>query len=133
MDHERALRLLRDALPQLQAVYQFGSSVTEGEHSHPESDLDLGVLSPAPLTPAVRWELQERLASLYGQNVDLVDLRGASTVMRKEVIAGGQLLFDGAPSSRALFEATTLAAYARLNEERKAILQDIRERGTVHG
>jgi hypothetical protein len=72
-----------------------------------------------------RWKLQEALAALAHKNVDLVDLRRATTVMRVQVLRDGRLLADLQPSVRASFEASALSAYARLNEERRGILQDI--------
>jgi hypothetical protein len=42
------------------------------------------------------------------------------------------LLADVQPSARASFEATALSAYARLNEERREILNDIAARGRVY-
>lgn len=55
---------------------------------------------------------------MLGRDVDLVDLRSASTVLRKEVIAGGELLFDAQPMETATFEATVLGAYARASTRR---------------
>ena len=127
---EGAVRRLRDALPRLVAVYLFGS---HGEgNAHPESDVDLAFLAEEALPAAARWELQETLAGHLGRDVDLVDLRRASTVMQMQVL-GGRLLYEGDRVARQLFEATTYAAYALLNEERRAILEDVHRRGTSYG
>jgi uncharacterized protein len=85
------------------------------------------------LAPMARWELQERLAAFLGADVDLVDLGAASTVMRVRVLADGEVILDHAPTARARFEALALAAYARLNEERRGILEDALRTGTIHG
>ena len=85
------------------------------------------------LDPVDRWKLQEDLAAQAHQNVDLVDLRRASTVMRVQVLRDGRLLADVQPSVRASFEAIALSAYAHLNEERREILKDIAARGCVYG
>lgn len=122
---------LRAALPELRAVYLFGSTATGNVTS--QSDIDLAVLLPRRLDPVARWELQESLAARLRRNVDLVDLQSASAVMRVQVLANGRLLFDDAPAERAAFEAVALADYARLNEERRGILDDVRARGSVHG
>ena len=62
-----------------------------------------------------------------------VDLARASTVMRMQVVSTGSLLeaIDGAAQER--FEDLTYSAYARLNEERREILEQIRREGRVHG
>jgi uncharacterized protein len=120
-----------ERVPGLAAVYLFGSQARED--AGPDSDIDLAVLTLDNLDPVDRWKLQEDLATEAHQNVDLVDLRRASTVMRVQVLRDGLLLADLQPSVRAAFEASALSAYARLNEERREILNDIATRGRIHG
>lgn len=117
-------------MPSLQALYCFGSAAAGV--ARPDSDLDLAVLSAAPLDPLDRWSLQEEIAALLGRDVDLVDLRAASTVMRVQVLANAVLLLDRDPTARAWFEMLALSDYARLNEERRAILADVKDRGRVY-
>lgn len=126
-----AVRIIRDAIPDVIAVYHFGSTATGC--THPGSDVDLAFLAPRPLDPLQRFHLQERLAVALGCDVDLVDLCTASTVMRMQVIAHGRpvALFDTAAQTR--FEDYTYSAYARLNEERRGILEQVRRDGTIHG
>ena len=131
MDVDALVPLLREAVPGLVACYLFGSQA--GGTAGAESDVDLAVLGERRLTEAERWELQATLASHFGSDVDVVDLLQASDVLRVQVIDGGRLLYDGAPSARARFEALALSAYARLNEERRGILEDIKQRGNVFG
>lgn len=119
------------ALPRVIAIYRFGSSV-DGT-SGPESDLDLAVLAEAPLDPVVRFDLQERLAVVLRQPIDLVDLRSASPVMAIQVVANGLLLYDDHSAIRGDFEDSVYGAYARLNEERRGILDRIAAEGTVYG
>ena len=120
-----------DRLPGLAAVYLFGSQARED--AGPGSDIDLAVLTLGSLDPVERWKLQEDLAAQAHRNVDLVDLRLASTVMRVQVLRDSCLLADVQPVARAAFEANALSAYARLNEERREILNDIATRGHVYG
>ena len=126
-----AVATIRDALPGLVAIYRFGSSVS-GERS-PGSDVDLAVLATTSIDPLIRFDLQERLASALGQSVDLVDLRAASPVMAIQVIGKGILLLDNDASARGHFEDLTYGVYARLNEERRGILQRVAAEGTVYG
>jgi hypothetical protein len=90
----------------------------------------LGATAPSPL---LRFDLQERLASAFGLSVDLVDLRAASPVMAIQVIGKGRLLLDNDASARGRFEDLTYGLYARLNEERRGILQRVAAEGTVYG
>lgn len=122
---------LRARLDGLVAIYRFGSSVYGETHSH--SDVDIAVLTRAPLAPTQRFDLQERLATLLGRNVDLVDLTQASPVLAVQVIGRGLLLDDLDPDTRGRFEDRMLGAYVRLNEERRGILERLRQEGTVYG
>lgn len=122
---------VRDRLPGVLAVYVFGS-VAAGNAGH-ESDLDLAVLAAGPLPAVQLWETAQQLSEQTACSIDLVDLRTASAVMRMEVIGHGRrLLCDDAESAEA-FEDFVFADHARLNEERAAILEDIRERGHIYG
>jgi predicted nucleotidyltransferase len=124
-------RFLRDALPQLIAVYRFGSTASAQEHA--ESDLDIAVLAGDPIDAVARFELQERLAAAVGCDVDLVDLRRASTVMAMQVISTGVPLAVFDPAAQEAFEDLTYSVYARLNEERREILVQVRREGRVYG
>ncbi len=131
MDAEVIRVLIGESVPDVLAVYLFGSQAECSADEH--SDIDVAVLASKRIEPYARFRLQERIASTLGRDVDLVDLRQASTVMRAQVVSGGRLLMDRDRYARALFELTTLSDYARLNEERRHILEDIRERGTIYG
>ncbi len=128
---ERLLERIKSELPDLVAVYRFGSWGTPNER--PDSDVDLAVLSLSPLPAVERWELAQRLAAIGGRDVDLVDLRGASTVLAAQVVSSGERLYCAHSDLCEEFEDRAYAAYARLNEERRPILQDIHAKGSVHG
>lgn len=126
-----ATRLIEATVPSLIAVYQFGSTAREQER--PDSDVDLAVLSAAPVCPSVRFALQEQLARILHAEVDLVDLRSVPTVMRMQILSTGRVLADLDHSARESFEMYVYSDYARLNEERAPILRRIREEGSVYG
>lgn len=119
------------ALPAAAAIYRFGSSAADA--MRPDSDIDVAVLAARPLDPLHRFELQERLAIALHRQVDLVDLRAASTVLASQVVTTGTLLHDGAPADRGAFEDLVFSSYARLNEERRGILERIAAEGSVYG
>ncbi|HYW77881.1 MAG TPA: nucleotidyltransferase domain-containing protein [Gammaproteobacteria bacterium] len=129
-DEQRVVQRLRERLPGLRAVYLFGSSAS-GESGR-DSDVDLAVLLDKPLTGLRRFDLAGELADVVGKDVDLVDLRTASTVLRMQVIGKGRRLF-GSGADLEAFEDRVFADYARLNEERAGILADVRARGSVYG
>jgi len=128
---ERVVDKLRTAVPHLTAVYRFGSTA-RGE-SRADSDVDVAFLAAERLDPLRRFELQEAIACLLGRDVDLVDLRAASTVMRMQILSTGTVLATFDRFNRESFEMYVYSDYARLNEERAPILVRVRDEGTVYG
>jgi predicted nucleotidyltransferase len=106
------------------AVYLFGSAASG--RARPDSDIDLAVLAEGSLSTSQLLRARILLAESLSRDVDLIDLARASTVLRKEVLAGGRLLYETGPSRRAEFEMYTLSDYARLNEERAPVLAVLR-------
>ena len=128
---EIAVGLLRAALPGLIAAYRFGSSAAGT--TRPDSDVDLAILCARRLDPVARFELQEQVAGALRTDVDLVDLRAASTVMASQIVTTGVLLYEGDAPARHVFEDFVYGRYARLNEERRGILDRIAQEGSVYG
>lgn len=122
---------LRSVLSDVIAVYRFGTWGTVAERI--DSDLDLAVLTRQRLPAAQSWEIAQQLATLAGRNVDLVDLHVASTVMAAQIVSRSERLYCSDARRCAEYEDYIYSAYARLNEERRDILRDIRERGSVYG
>lgn len=131
MSEPEFLSILLGSIPDLVAVYQFGSTVEGSEH--PESDLDLAILAPRPLDNVDRWTVQEEIATQLRRDVDLVDLRAASTVMQMQVLSQGTVQEEWDRTARQEFEMQVYSAYALLNEERAAILEDVQVRGRIYG
>ena len=73
-------------------VVRFGSRARGTER--PDSDVDLGVLRLDGERIAHRelGALRLALSDLYGQEADVVDLRAADALLRREVIRDGQVL-----------------------------------------
>ena len=125
------LHILRDRIGDPIVLYRFGSSVAGSLRA--ESDTDYAVLATRPLEAVERFDLQEDIARALRRSVDLVDLRRASVVLRMQVVASGVAVAVGDAVERERFEILTYASYARLNEERRAILEQIAEERTVYG
>ena len=122
---------LRRTIPDLEAVYQFGSSGTIYER--PDSDLDLAFLTPRyPIDSIVRFELQQELSVLLKKSVDLIDLRAASTVFRFQIISTGTCIYFIDEYKRDSFETLVYSQFYALNEEQKELIADIKKRGSVY-
>jgi len=127
----KAVALVNQRVPNWVALYLFGSQAHHATHS--DSDLDLALLASTPQDAQTRWDLEQDLSRILGQAVDLIDLLQASTVFRQQVISTATLLAEKQPSERERFEVWVHSAYTRLNEERREILADIEQRGSVYG
>lgn len=123
--------MLRTELSGLLGVYLFGS-MAAGE-ARGDSDIDLAVLTHQAVPPVELWELAQKAALLAGRDVDLVDLHSASSVMRMQIVAHGRRLACFDVWQCESFEDFVYADYARLNEERAAILEDVGRQGLVYG
>ena len=131
MDDNALVDRIRQSVPNLIALYRFGSQAKG--LARPESDLDLAVLACDPIPAVRRFELAQELAIQLHRDVDLVDLRTASTVMRMQVISTGECLDAPNEPTRREFEMYVFSDYARLNEERREILKRISASGLVYG
>lgn len=130
MNRTAILQTLQDRLPNLLAVYAFGSRI-QG-NARPDSDLDLAVLVAGYAEPLELWNLSGDLADLAGCPVDLLDLRAASTVMQYQIITTGQRWW-AKDAQAALFEAAILSEKTTLDSARAGLLADIGKEGTVYG
>lgn len=129
---DRLVSLIESHIGPVQALYVFGTAARGEER--PDSDIDLAVLPRQPLTDLQRWELAQELALVLGKDVDLIDLRTASTVLRSEILHSSHKLYQQADGAAVeAFEDFIVSDYARLNEERAGILADIAARGNIHG
>jgi uncharacterized protein len=130
MNDSQLIEYIRNAVPSLIALYRFGSQAkgTAG----PDSDLDLAVLASDLIDNLRRFEVAQELATQLHCDVDLIDLRAASTVMRMQVISTGDCLFSANDRLQGEFEDLVYSTYARLNEERREILNDVRARGSIY-
>ncbi len=118
---------LRTALPDAWAIYVFGS-FARGEE-WPRSDLDLAVLLPPARRIENLLDVMNNVAARTRREVDIVDLRRAGDVLRREVLADGRQLFVSKPDEVLAWEAGAMSRYARYREETRDILEDFRRTG----
>lgn len=130
MNFSPVLQLLQQRLPNLMAVYAFGSQVSGNADKN--SDLDLAVLVAGYADVIELWDISSDIAELVNCEVDLLDFRAASTVMQYQILMTGQRLF-AIDSSVGVYEAMVLSQMTALNEARAGVIQDIREQGAVYG
>ncbi len=111
------------------ALYAFGSRVSG--HATDESDLDLAVLWATYANPLQLWQLASDLATQWQIEVDLVDLRAASTVLQFQILTTGERLWADPLADS--FEAFIYSEKDWLDQQRSALLADIQRSGTIYG
>lgn len=130
-ERERILATAREtllaALPDAWAIYVFGS-FARGEE-WPGSDLDMAVLLPSARRIEDPLDVIGRLSGKVHRDVDIVDLRRAGDVLRREVLADGRALYVSEPDQVLAWEASAMSRYARHREEIREILEDFRRTG----
>lgn len=130
MNRSALQSLLIERLPNLQAIYAFGSQIS-GE-AGANSDLDLAVLVAGTSDPILLWTLAGELADLAGVPVDLLDFRAASTVMQSRILTTGERWW--ALDSRVdAYEAAMLNEKLELDAARAGLLADIQREGRIYG
>lgn len=130
-ERSRLFALARDSLlrefPDALALYVYGSFARGNEW--PDSDLDLAVLLPPEQRIGDILTVAQRLSSGVGRAIDLVDLRRAGDVLRREVLADGKTLFSCNRAVVLAWEASAMSRYARHREEIKDILAEFERTG----
>ena len=122
MNSDPITRLIKKHIAEIELIYLFGSQARKD--ATPESDFDFAVRGAATLSIDKRLELASGLSALVKGDVDVLDLREASTVMQVQVLKDGKLLYFKSALLRDEFEMYALSDYVRLNEERAGIISD---------
>jgi len=108
------------------AIYLFGS-YSSGENNE-SSDIDIAVLLPSKNT--LNSDLLFELESIFGKEIDLINLRESNTVFQKEVILADNKIFCSNEYASDEFEMLVISKYQKLNEERKEIIKSALKTGT---
>lgn len=132
MVHDKIPNVIRKAIPEVVAIYPFGSRA-EG-NSRQNSDFDLAILLPRDrqIDHKELFDLKQDITLSIDQDVDLISLNDATLVMQYLISSDGVLLFGQHAGEILRFESLVLSMYQRFNEERKKILQEIHSSGKVY-
>ncbi|MGL5415191.1 MAG: type VII toxin-antitoxin system MntA family adenylyltransferase antitoxin [Clostridium sp.] len=113
------------------SVYLFGSA--NRNELKPESDIDIAFLSNSDIDEYKCFMKAQELAEIFKRDVDLIDLKKASTVFKAQIIGTSSLIYCTDNIKRAYFEMRAFKEYALLNEERAEIIKNIQKGGKVYG
>jgi predicted nucleotidyltransferase len=124
---------LTSKLPQLQAIYLFGSE-SAGE-AKSDSDIDIAILSKSNIAKHDLFTLQSELELLLNKDVDLVNLRTCSEVFQAQVIYKGSRIYNHKESLKEveLFEDRVFQSYLYLKENIRPILEETKNSGQIYG
>ena len=90
----KQLTRLLSRYPQFKLAILFGSQAKDDATT--ESDIDLALLSDAPISSSLKLELIELIGVRFGRPVDIVDLYYAAEPILGQVFKGKRLLGDDA-------------------------------------
>ncbi len=109
-------------------IYIFGSYSKNKERN--DSDLDIAILTDSNIDNYQLFLHSQKLAETLGKEVDLIDLKKSNTVFNIQVIQG-KLIYNNNNLKKMKFELKILREYAKLNEERREILQKVTSGGNL--
>lgn len=120
--------ILSDALaPSL--IYIFGS--ISKDKVRKDSDIDIAILTDRQIDEYKLFILSQKLADTLKKEVDLVDLKKASTVFKVQIIKTGKLIYNSDNLRKMYFQMRAMRDYALLNEERMEIINKIKSRNLI--
>lgn len=76
--------------PEIELAVLFGSLAAG--RARPDSDIDVAVMGPAPLTAQQKFDLMGDLADASGRPVDLIDVRTAGEPLLGQILQHGKRL-----------------------------------------
>ena len=129
MNRHAIVQILQDKIPELLAIYAFGSRIQGTANA--QSDLDMAVLVAGYAEPLNLWSLASDLEDITDCPVDLLDLRAASTVMQYQIITTGERWWSK-DAQASLFEAAILSEKTALDSARAGLLSDIQQQGKIY-
>ncbi|MEA3196901.1 MAG: hypothetical protein QOF32_953 [Gammaproteobacteria bacterium] len=130
-DRQHLLDTARDALlaafPDAWAIYVYGS-FARGDESR-TSDIDLALLLPPDDKIDDLLTVISEIATQVHREIDLIDLRKVSDVLRREVLAEGRILYSSDPDRVLEWEGIAISRYQRYREEVRDLLSDFQSTG----
>ncbi|MEK5040654.1 type VII toxin-antitoxin system MntA family adenylyltransferase antitoxin [Sporosarcina sp. FSL K6-3457] len=98
-----------------------------------KSDIDLAYFSDRQLSSYERFMLASELAAIAGREVDLVDIKQIDTVFTIQIFEQGNPIYIHDKNEFTRQKMRAYSMYATLSEQRAAIIDAIKERGSVFG
>jgi predicted nucleotidyltransferase len=129
-DKQQIIDTLTQEIPELQALYLFGSQ-KDGTATK-KSDIDIAYLSSKSLSSLERWNISQKLASILSLDIDLIELSSTNTIFRYQILSTAERIY-GKGYEVESFETLVYSFYLRFREERQPIVDEIMKNKSVFG
>ena len=112
-------------------IYLFGS-FAKGE-GRQDSDIDLAIYMDKEISAYDLFIISNKLSFEVKRDVQIVDLRDIDTVFAAQIVGNRKELYCEDEALKANYNIRAFKDYAKLNEERKVILDAIERDGRIYG
>ncbi len=112
-------------------IYLYGS-YAKGE-TREDSDIDLAVYTDEDINAYDLFIISNQLSHELKKEVQIVNLKHLDTVFAAQIIAYREELYSSDDFLATSYNMKTLREYAKLNEERKVVLDAIKRDGRIYG
>jgi uncharacterized protein len=112
-------------------IYLFGS-FAKGE-GREDSDIDLAIYTNEIVNPYKLLLAAGSLSFEVKRDVQIVHLKDVSTVFAAQIVGKREILYCADETLMANYNIKTFKDYAKLNEERKVVLDAIERDGRIYG
>lgn len=112
-------------------IYLFGS-FAKGE-AREDSDIDIAIYVEEEVSPYDLFIISNQLSFKVKRDVQIVDLKKVDTVFASQIVGHREELYCEDETLKGNYNMRTFKEYAKLNEERKPILDAIERDGNIYG
>jgi len=130
IEYPERIRAILEAHDDILVAFVFGSATSGRERQ--DSDLDVGVAGPDPLSPSRKLAIMDELACSFGRPIDLVDLATAPPLLLRQVLTKGVIILKRDVSTYAWLLRKLWYDQADIMPNYRSVLRRRRER-FIHG
>lgn len=112
-------------------IYLFGS-FAKGE-GREDSDIDVAIHVDGKIDEYELFTLANELSFIVRRDVQLINLKNISTVFSAQIVGTREIIYSIEENKRIEYEIRAFKDYAKLNEERKVVLDAIKKDGKIYG
>lgn len=112
-------------------IYLFGS-FAKGE-GREDSDIDVAIYTDKQISSYQLFTIANQLSFKVKRDLQIIDLKDIDTVFASQIVGNREELYCEDEISKDNYNIRVFKDYAKLNEERKVILDAIERDGRIYG